>query len=429
MRNLSEKIFSIKGFKFTRKLSFRKLNILLFLFQLISLFLVFFANNKITDQNKTVFAVFLIFAVFLSNIIIQKYFEGDKYIMLIATMLFSIGVIIIYRLNFIYGIRQMIWFSVGIISFYITYFILRFIKNWNRYFWFYIGLCFFLFGITLVFGKRESGAINWLRFGSFSFQPSEITKIAMIFVMASYYTNKEKYQKIKIFNIPAGKYILTLIIYVFMALLFIQRDLGTAAIMYGTYIFILYVYGDSKLDVIINLFLAIIGSFAGFKLFSHVRARVYIWLDPWKYIDDKGYQIVQSLFSIGSGGFFGTGIGLGKPDYIPLAHSDFIFASICEEMGIFIGIAVMMLFLIIVYRGYKISISQKNEFFKIVAFGITTSFALQAFIVIGGVIKFIPMTGATIPFLSYGGSSILSSFISLAVLQYTSNNLYEGEDL
>ena len=223
MRNLSEKIFSIKGFKFTGKLSFRKLNILLLLFQLISLFLVFFANNKTADQNKTVFAVFLIFAVFLSNIIIQKYFEGDKYIMLIATMLFSIGVIIIYRLNFIYGIRQMIWFSVGIISFYITYFILRFIKNWNRYFWFYIGLCFFLFGITLVFGKRESGAINWLRFGSFSFQPSEITKIAMIFVMASYYTNKEKYQKIKIFNIPAGKYILTLIIYVFMALLFIQR--------------------------------------------------------------------------------------------------------------------------------------------------------------------------------------------------------------
>ena len=125
-----------------------------------------------------------------------------------------------------------------------------------------------------MFGKRESGAINWLRFGSFSFQPSEITKIAMIFVMASYYTNKEKYQKIKIFNIPAGKYILTLIIYVFMALLFIQRDLGTAAIMYGTYIFILYVYGDSKLDVVINLFLAIIGSFAGFKLFTHVRARV-----------------------------------------------------------------------------------------------------------------------------------------------------------
>ena len=169
MRNLSEKIFSIKGFKFTGKLSFRKLNILLLLFQLISLFLVFFANNKIADQNKTVFAVFLIFAVFLSNIIIQKYFEGDKYIMLIATMLFSIGVIIIYRLNFIYGIRQMIWFSVGIISFYITYFILRFIKNWNRYFWFYIGLCFFLFGITLVFGKRESGAINWLRFRSFQF--------------------------------------------------------------------------------------------------------------------------------------------------------------------------------------------------------------------------------------------------------------------
>lgn len=155
MRNLSEKIFSIKGFKFTGKLSFRKLNILLLLFQLISLFLVFFANNKTADQNKTVFAVFLIFAVFLSNIIIQKYFEGDKYIMLIATMLFSIGVIIIYRLNFIYGIRQMIWFSVGIISFYITYFILRFIKNWNRYFWFYIGLCFFSFRYN--FSVRQEG--------------------------------------------------------------------------------------------------------------------------------------------------------------------------------------------------------------------------------------------------------------------------------
>ena len=151
------------------------------------------------------------------------------------------------------------------------------------------------------------------------------------------------------------------------------------------------------------------------------------WLNPWQLIDNKGYQITQSLFAIANGGFFGTGVGLGHPDFIPEVHTDFIFSAICEEMGIFTGIAVMMLFLILVYRGFKIAFSQEDKFFKIVAFGISSLFGFQAFIIFGGVIKMIPLTGITLPFISYGGSSMIASFIGLGILQVASEELDRHE--
>ena len=159
-----------------------------------------------------------------------------------------------------------------------------------------------------------------------------------------------------------------------------------------------------------------------------MQIRFEAWIDPWKYIDTRGYQITQSLFAIASGGFFGTGIGLGHPDFIPEVHTDFIFSAICEEMGIFTGMAIIMLFMILVYRGFKIAINQGNKFFRIVALGISILFGIQSFIILGGVLNVIPLTGITIPFVSYGGSSILSSFIALGILQVASEDLDYGEE-
>jgi cell division protein FtsW (lipid II flippase) len=170
-----------------------------------------------------------------------------------------------------------------------------------------------------------------------------------------------------------------------------------------------------------------VGIVLGYTLFDHVRIRIATWLDPWKYIDNKGYQITQSLFAIASGGFFGTGIGLGHPDFIPAVHTDFIFSAICEEMGVFTGMAIIMLFLILVYRGFKIAFSQDDKFFQIVAFGISILFGFQSFIIFGGVMKLIPLTGITLPFVSYGGSSLLSSFIALGVLQVASEEIEQEE--
>jgi cell division protein FtsW (lipid II flippase) len=148
-----------------------------------------------------------------------------------------------------------------------------------------------------------------------------------------------------------------------------------------------------------------------------VKVRVTTWLDPWPHINDKGYQITQSLFAISEGGFFGTGLGRGNPSFIPLSYNDFIFSAISEEMGIFTGIGVIMLFMLLVYRGFKIALRQENLFFRIVALGISMVFGIQAFIIIGGVMKVIPLTGLTLPFVSYGGTSVVTSFIALGILQ------------
>ena len=169
-----------------------------------------------------------------------------------------------------------------------------------------------------------------------------------------------------------------------------------------------------------NLLLAAMGGMVGYLTMYHIQVRISTWLDPWADVAKKGYQICQSLFAIAAGGFFGSGIGLGKPTFIPEVHTDFIFSAICEEMGMFGGAAVIMLFFIFVYRGFKISLSLEDGFDKCVAVGITVMFAIQTFIITGGVIKLIPLTGITLPFISYGGSSLLSSFVALGILQAVS---------
>ena len=152
----------------------------------------------------------------------------------------------------------------------------------------------------------------------------------------------------------------------------------------------------------------------------HIQVRVENWLNPWEDIAGKGYQITQSLFAIAEGGFFGKGLGGGKPSYIPEVHSDFIFSAICEELGIFGGTAVILLFFIFVYRGIKISLCLHDGFDKCIAAGITAMFGFQTFMIIGGVIKMIPLTGITLPFVSYGGSSLVTSFMALGILQAVS---------
>lgn len=396
---------------------------LLFLFEVLSLFLLFVYNWDFTDKNTYITGIGLILIIYISNYILLKISNGDNYIFLIVTMLLSIGVIMIYRIDSELGIKQLIWLSVGIVIFYLTYFILKLIKGWQRWAPLYIGLSYMLFFSTFLLGKRTYGAINWIRIGGYSFQPAEITKILLIFLIAAYYTNEEFFKKFKY-----GNYYLLAIVYSFIALLFLQRDLGTALIFYSIFIALQYIYESDRKLIIINICLAIIGGIFGYLAFDHVKVRVLTWIDPWSYIDSKGYQITQSLFAIAEGGFFGTGLGLGNPEFIPLAYTDFIFSAICEEMGIFTGIGIIMLFMILVYRGFKIALNQNNKFFRILALGVSTLFGVQSIIILGGVLKVLPLTGITLPFVSYGGSSILSSFIALGILQVASEDLSMGDE-
>lgn len=391
---------------------------LLFLFEALSLFLLFIYQWDSIERSTYITAIGLVIIIYISNFLLLKISDGDQYIFLIVTMLLSIGLIMIYRIDANLGVKQLLWLTLGILVFYLSYFILKYIKGWQNWGILYLGGSYLLFLLTFVLGSRIKGAINWIRIAGFTFQPAEITKLLLIFLIAAYYSNQEKYKNIKYSN-----YYLLGIVYSFIALLFLQRDLGMSVLFYVVYLSLQYIYEEDRKLIFFNIGLFIVGGLLGYIIFDHVKIRVITWLNPWPYIDSKGYQITQSLFAIAEGGFFGTGLGLGHPYFIPHADTDFIFSAICEEMGLFTGIGVIMLFLILVYRGFKIALRQNNKFYRILALGISVLFGIQSFVILGGVLKVIPLTGITLPFISYGGSSIISSFIALGILQVASEDL------
>ncbi len=341
---------------------------------------------------------------------------GDGYLFLMVSMLVSIGIIMLFRLNESRGFLQMRWFVVGICIMFATYIIFRCFKHWVKLVWVFMGLTFIMYLCTFIFGETINGSKNWITFSGHSFQPSEFIKIIYCFVLASFFSKEKKEDEKRYFSIRQSEIILMMYVYMCLGFFVLQREWGTAVLFILMYFTIMLIYNSSFKLKILNVTLAIIGGVGGYFLTDHIRVRVTTWLDPWADATNKGYQITQSLIAIASGGFFGTGIGNGNPYLIPEVHSDFIFSAICEEMGIFMGIAIIMLYFIFSYRGFKIALKAKNEFNRALSVALVTSFAYQTFIIVGGVIKMIPLTGITLPFVSYGGSSMVSCFIIVGLL-------------
>ena len=379
------------------------------------------ANLSATDFY-TYLAILIV--IVLSTILTPKITKADNILLMIVNMLFAIGVAMIYRINPSFGKRQLQFYLIGIVLFFLTFFILRTFKFWNKISIFYVIVSVGLFMATLVFGSYIGGAKNWIVIGPVTIQPSEFIKVPLAFFVASFYS---RYNEISMK--PFGRYYMNIVIYIFIGFLFLQKDLGTALIFFGLMILAQFVYEKDRVLITINILAMILGSILAYFMFGHVRIRVATWLDPWSDINATGYQITQALFATASGGLFGTGIGLGHPDYIPVAESDFIFSAISEEMGVFMGLAVILLFMILVYRAFKISLIQQDKFFSILAFCIGVLFAFQTFIILGGVLKIIPLTGVTLPFISQGGSSMLSGFILLGCLQYCASDIKYGDEI
>lgn len=405
------------------KTTLSSLRRLILIFQVLALILILSINTQVPYDQRLIFTICLTAGTYFTGLISNKITKGDKYIILIALFMFSIGSLMIYRLEPSLAIKQSIWLIVGVIAYFVVYFTLKLVRGWEKWGVLYFIVILALFIFTLSYGTIQGGAKNWIILGPISIQPSEFIKILLVFFVASYYSKEMKRPQVIIKDYDLSNYLLMGCVYFFIALLFLQAELGTALIFYGLLFLMQYVYEEDRKQMLINLALAVFGAVLAYILFDHIKIRVHTWLDPWSDINNTGYQITQSLFAIASGGFFGRGLGMGQPDLIPLSFTDFIFSAICEEMGIFAGIGVMMLFLLLVYRGFKIAFSQEDKFFSIVALGISIVFALQAFIIFAGVMKVIPLTGITIPFMTYGGSSVLASFMSIGVLQYTSETI------
>ncbi|NTV89843.1 MAG: FtsW/RodA/SpoVE family cell cycle protein [Clostridiales bacterium] len=379
-------------------------------------------------------------------------------------MLSSIGIIMLYRLDRSQGFKQIIWFGAGIAVFFSACFIFRRVRRWDGMIFLYPAASLLLFVITLIFGTNINGAKNWIVTNWFSIQPSECIKLLFVFFIAAFIKknsdsfgtiepapiekseqasiNKNEHAPIeKNEHAPVVKnehastefawktHLLIMgITYMHLGFMAFQKEWGTALLMFLVYFMLIYVFTGNRLFLLVNGGLAFAGGLGGALLVSHIKIRIDTWLDPWADIAGKGYQITQSLFAIGSGGFFGTGLGLGRPDFIPNVDTDFIFSAICEEMGMFGGVAVVLLYFLLAYRGVKIALVTTDRFMKVLSLGITLVFGFQAFIIVGGVIKLIPLTGITLPFISYGGSSLIICFMMLGILQAVSAGPAAGKE-
>ena len=362
--------------------------------------------------------------VFLSitNLIYNKLYEGtSQSVVNNMCMLLTIGFIILTRLDFNRAIRQFVFAIVALIFTVLIPIFISKLKFLNRLSFLYAVIGILLLGIVAIAGTAEYGAKLNISFGPVSVQPSEFVKIIFVFFCAAILYDYEEFYEIVYVSVVALLHV---------GLLIASRDLGGAAIFLITYICMLYVATKKIWILFGGAGIGVVGAFFAYKLFSHVQNRVVAWLDPVSVIDNQGYQVSQSLFAIGTGGWFGSGLGEGLPEKIPVVSKDFVFAAISEELGgvfalclIFVCISCLLMF-------FNISMSMHDGFYKLIALGLAVEYGTQVFLTIGGVIKFIPSTGVTLPLVSYGGSSLLATMIVFAVILglYMKRNEEEKEN-
>ncbi len=277
-------------------------------------------------------------------------------------------------------------------------------------------------------GATINGATLWIRIGPFSLQPSEIAKILFAIFIAGYLVTardtlalaRRRWLGVAI---PRGRDMGPLLIAwaIAMVVLVFERDFGTAIIFFGMFVITLFVATGRRSWLVIAIGLVVVGAAFAYTFFNHVRIRVKIWIDPFEYANDEGFQIVQALYGLANGGMLGTGLGQGYPQLVPFANSDFIIASFGEELGLTGLFAMLVIFAILVQRGLRTAIACRDTFGRILAVALSSVFALQVFVVVGGVTKLIPMTGLTTPFLSAGGSALVANWIMIGLLMRISD--------
>jgi cell division protein FtsW (lipid II flippase) len=268
-----------------------------------------------------------------------------------------------------------------------------------------------------------NGAQLWIDLFGMRFQPGELAKLTMVIFLAAYLERNRALlsiatQRVGPVLLPAARHLAPVVVAAGVALVIMAglRDLGSALLFFGTFMAMLYVATGRLAYPALGAVAFAVGAFVAYQLFGHVRVRVSIWLDPWADVTGSGYQLAQSLFALGTGGLTGTGLGFGRPQDVPFSATDAIFVVIGEELGLLGATAVLLGYLLLVARGFRISQTARDEFTTLLALGLTVTLAFQAFVIVGGLTRLVPLTGITLPFVSYGGSSLLSNYLLIALL-------------
>jgi len=383
-------------------------------------------------QLPATFALYVtIFAAgYAGALLVTRVFapRADPALFPTAAVLVGLGFAMIFRLSGGLAAEQATWIVVGLLAYALTLIVVRDARMLDAYTYTIglLGLLLLLLPVAPGIGRTINGARLWVQIGPIGFQPAEIGKVLVVIFLASYLNQKRELLQVATsrfgpFRLPPAKHLGPILLAwgASLAILFLQKDLGASLLYFGIFVVMLWVATGRAAYLVIGLILFVVGAYAGWLLFDHVQLRVDIWLhalDPAK-VFAQGYgQLAQAEFGMASGGIVGTGLGQGSPGLIPFASTDFIFAAIGEELGLLGTTAVLLLVLVLVGKGLRVGLRAPDGFSTLLAVGLSTLVALQAFVIVGGVTRIIPLTGVTLPFVSYGGSSLISNFVLLGLL-------------
>lgn len=356
--------------------------------------------------------------------------EADGLLLPLAGLLNGLGYVFIARLNNDLAGQQALWTVIGVALYVATLVVVRRSRDLQPYRYTFLagGIVLLLMPLLPYFGQTINGSRIWVRFGPVNFQPGEFAKIALALFFAGYLVEKRELLRhgtwqVGPLRLPEPKHAAPLLLAwgVSLMVMIAQRDLGSSLLFFMLALIVLWVGTERLSFLLFGLVLFMGGATAAWSQFSHVQTRVSSWLDPWQDPQGGGYQVIEAQFGLASGGITGSGPGRGYPQRVPAAETDFIFASIGEELGLLGATAVLMAFVLMIGSGLRAALGADRAFSKLLATGLTGLLGFQAFIIIAGVTRVLPLTGVTLPFVSYGGSSLLSNYALLALLMRISD--------
>jgi cell division protein FtsW (lipid II flippase) len=388
-------------------------------------------SSDLGSVSLTYGGIFLALCLTVHMFVRAKLPDADPYLFPLVALLSAFGLVLIYRIDDTLARQQAAWFVVGIVLFVATIYLLRDIRALQRYRYVIaaVGIGLLMLPRLPGIGAQVNGAYLGVKAGPITFQPTEFAKLCIIVFLASYLVERGEMlvlgaRRVLGVTIPPLKHFGPLLVVwgASMFMLVFIRDLGSSLMFFGAFLALIYVATGRLSFVVAGLVMFVVGSWFFAHTVHHVQERIDIWLDPWNDPQGSGFQIVQSLFAQADGGLFGKGLGQallnlpGGAQIPPAPDTDLIYAVITNELGLFGAAGVVLAYMLFAERGFRVAVMSDDGFLKLLATGLTAVFALQAFVIVGGVTRVIPLTGVTLPFVSYGGSSIVANFVLLALL-------------
>lgn len=392
------------------------------IFQALAMLLIALKPETASLQPLILAAAIPLVTILVTNLM-GKIWPVDRAILILVLLLASVGLIALSDIcrSEETPRSQAIYALVGVVAMFIGSGLIRGLSDWKKRAPLLMALC----ALALVtpwlpapIGGWYDGARNWIHLGPISGQPSEFMKPVLIVILAAGFSNRARFARCLPYIAFAA---------LCCGILLTERDLGALLLYFLTTVLMYYVASSNGALCIAGLGMGAGAAVIAYNAMPYVQDRVAIWKNPWSDPLDAGYQIVHALIAIGSGGLFGMGLGLGMPRNVPLYHSDFIFTSIAEEFGLIFSIALMAVYVLIIMRGLIVAMNARTSFHSITAFGLVAMLGLQALLIIGGNTKLLPLTGVTLPLVSYGGSSLVSTFFSMGMLLGISSMNAEDE--